>query len=169
MGVLLTVAESPVTTGLHLEGTERLMQVRSEYFSILDRMLTFSVGYGAPDAGYGAPDAGYGAPDAGEISREIVFLFDPGMFAEGYGAPDAGYGAPADSGYNPGSSYDSPDAGYSAPQSGYSRGRRAVSLTRDQKSLYDLVRPQTAQHSPLLASLALRAPLAPAVQLAQLS
>ena len=93
------------------------------------------------------------------------------MFAEGYGAPDAGYGAPAgDSGFNPGSSYDSPDAGYSAPQAGYSRGRRAVSLTGDQKSLYyDLVRPQHDQHSPLLASLALRAPVAPAVQFARLS
>ena len=92
------------------------------------------------------------------------------MFLEGYGAPDAGYGAP-DSGYNPGSSYDSPDSGYSAPQSGYSRGRRAVSLTGDQASLYqNLIRPQhDLLQSPLLASLALRAPMAPAVEFARLS
>merc|ERR1711874_455826 len=75
-----------------------------------------SSGYGAPDAGYGAPSAGYGAPDAG------------------YGAPDAGYGAPSDS-------YDTPDSGYSAPQSGYSRGRRSVSLSEDQKSLYNILKP----------------------------
>merc|ERR1712051_1028348 len=108
--------------------------------------------YGAPSGGYGAPDAGYGAPDAG------------------YGAPDAGYGAPAgDSGFNPGTSYDTPDSGYSAPQSGYSRGRRSVRLSQDQKSLYDMVRPQASAQAPLLHSLALRAPLAPALQLAQLS
>merc|ERR1712045_57363 len=108
--------------------------------------------YGAPAGGYGAPDSGYGAPDAG------------------YGAPDAGYGAPAgDSGFNPGSSYDSPDSGYSAPQSGYSRGRRSVSLTEQQKSLYDIVKPQPELQSPLLASLALRAPVAPALEFARLS
>merc|ERR1712228_161724 len=105
-----------------------------------------SSGYGAPDAGYGAPDAGYGAPSAG------------------YGTPEAGYGAPAgDSGYS------SPDSGYSAPQSGYSRGRRSVSLSEDQKSLYDIVRPQPELQAPLLANLALRAPVAPSLELAQLS
>merc|ERR1712218_696208 len=107
---------------------------------------------GGISSDYGAPDAGYGAPDAG------------------YGAPDAGYGAPAgDSGFNPGSSYDSPDSGYSAPQSGYSRGRRSVSLTEQQRSLYNIVKPQHDIQSPLLASLALRPPVAPALELAQLS
>merc|ERR1712026_382815 len=99
---------------------------------------------GGVSSGYGAPDAGYGAPDAG------------------YGAPSAGYGAP-DSGYS------SPDSGYSAPQSGYSRGRRSVGLSEDQKSLYDIVRPQPELQAPLLANLALRAPVAPSLELAQLS
>merc|ERR1712228_379276 len=112
-----------------------------------------SSGYGAPDAGYCAPDAGYGAPDAGYGAPDA-----------GYGAPEAGYGAPAgDSGFN------SPDSGYSAPQSGYSRGRRSVSLSEDQKSLYDIVRPQPELQAPLLANLALRAPVAPSLELAQLS
>merc|ERR1712241_786117 len=107
---------------------------------------------GGISSDYGAPSGGYGAPDAG------------------YGAPDAGYGAPAgDSGFNPGSSYDSPDSGYSAPQSGYSRGRRAVSLTEQQRSLYNIVKPQHDIQSPLLASLALRPPVAPALEFAQLS
>jgi len=123
-------------------------------------------GYGAPDAGYGAPDAGYGAPDAGYGAPDAGY----GAPDAGYGAPDAGYGAPAgDSGFNPGSSYDSPDSGYSAPQSGYSRGRRSVSLTEQQKSLYDIVKPQPELQSPLLASLALRAPVAPALEFARLS
>merc|ERR1711874_87884 len=82
-----------------------------------------SSGYGAPDAGYGAPSAGYGAPSAGYGAPDA-----------GYGAPDAGYGAPSDS-------YDTPDSGYSAPQSGYSRGRRSVSLSEDQKSLYNILKP----------------------------
>ena len=82
----------------------------------------------------------------------------------------SGYGAPAgDSGFNPGTSYSSPDSGYSAPQSGYSRGRRSVVLSEDQKSLYDIVRPQPEVQAPLLANLALRAPVAPSLELAQLS
>jgi len=104
-----------------------------------------SDGYGAPDAGYGAPDAGYGAPDAGYGAPDAGY----GAPDAGYGAPDAGYGAPAgDSGYEQeqgGSEYGAPAApssggsGYSAPQSGYSRGRRAVTLTDEQKSVYSKV------------------------------
>ena len=107
-----------------------------------------------------------------QVRDTFYFLFDAGILLEGYGAPDAGYGAPAgDSGFNPGSSYDSPDSGYSAPQSGYSRGRRSVSLTGDQTSLYNnFIKPQhDLLQSPLLASLALRAPVAPAVEFARLS
>merc|ERR1712086_619965 len=51
--------------------------------------------------------------------------------SDGYGAPAAGgseYGAPSPGG-----------SGYSAPQSGYSRGRRAVTLTDEQKSVYSKV------------------------------
>merc|ERR1711874_939412 len=99
---------------------------------------------GGVSSGYGAPDAGYGAP------------------AAGYGAPDAGYGAPSDS-------YDTPDSGYSAPQSGYSRGRRSVSLSEDQKSLYNILKPLSEVEAPLLANLALKAPVAPSLELAQLS
>merc|ERR1712228_757108 len=120
---------------------------------LLDNILgAMSGGHGHSPSYGGGVSSGYGAPDAG------------------YGAPDAGYGAPAgDSGFNPGTSYSSPDSGYSAPQSGYSRGRRSVGLSEDQKSLYDIVRPQPEVQAPLLANLALRAPVAPSLELAQLS
>merc|ERR1712154_693362 len=71
--------------------------------------------YGAPDSGYGAPDAGYAAPAGGAG-------YEQEQGGSEYGAPSSGY--------------DTPDAGYSAPQPGYSRGRRAVTLTEEQKSVY---------------------------------
>merc|ERR1712024_219935 len=108
---------------------------------LLDNILgAMTGGHGHSPSYGGGVSSGYGAPEAG------------------YGAPDAGYGAP-DAGYG------APSAGYGAPDSGYSRGRRSVGLSEDQKSLYDIVRPQPELQAPLLANLALRAPVAPSLEL----